>query len=81
MRRDRISVVHVGADTRSSRRIPPWREVPGRIVTTSSADVLKGLVFLVEGARRGAGPSTRTRTLVVVGTRRRTAWSAAAIER
>ncbi|GAA4921577.1 glycosyltransferase family 4 protein [Streptomyces coeruleoprunus] len=49
VRPDRISVVHIGADTDLWSPDPSVAEVPGRIVTTSSADVpLKGLVHLVE---------------------------------
>ena len=49
VREDRIHVVPIGADTRLFSPDPAVPEVPGRIVTTSSADVpLKGLVFLVE---------------------------------
>ncbi|MFE0463809.1 glycosyltransferase family 4 protein [Kitasatospora sp. NPDC058965] len=44
-----VSVVPIGADTRLWSPDPQVPVVPGRIVTTSSADVpLKGLVFLVE---------------------------------
>ncbi|MET8077529.1 glycosyltransferase, partial [Streptomyces sp. NPDC005303] len=49
VRDDRIHVVHIGADTDQFSPDPSVPVVPGRIVTTSSADVpLKGLVFLVE---------------------------------
>lgn len=49
VRPERIRVVHIGADTDLFRPDPSVPVVPGRIVTTSSADVpLKGLVFLVE---------------------------------
>ncbi|WP_371481882.1 glycosyltransferase family 4 protein [Kitasatospora sp. NBC_00315] len=44
-----ITVVPIGADTRLWSPSPEVATVPGRIVTTSSADVpLKGLVHLVE---------------------------------
>ncbi|MBQ1093721.1 glycosyltransferase family 4 protein [Streptomyces sp. B93] len=49
VREDRVHVVHIGADTDLFSPDPSVPQVPGRIVTTSSADVpLKGLVFLVE---------------------------------
>ncbi|TVL89997.1 glycosyltransferase family 4 protein [Streptomyces sp. SAJ15] len=49
VRPDRVHVVPIGADTRLFSPDPAVAEVPGRIVTTSSADVpLKGLVHLVE---------------------------------
>ncbi|MER7177632.1 glycosyltransferase family 4 protein, partial [Streptomyces mesophilus] len=69
VRGDRIHVVHIGADTELFSPDPRVPEVPGRIVTTSSADVpLKGLVYLVEALAK-----VRTETpqahLVVVGKR------------
>ncbi|MGD0742301.1 MAG: glycosyltransferase family 4 protein [Acidimicrobiales bacterium] len=46
---DRIAVIPLGVDTDSWRPHPGLARVPGRIMTTSSADVpLKGLVFLLE---------------------------------
>nr|WP_209310823.1 glycosyltransferase family 4 protein [Streptomyces spiramenti] len=49
VRPHRVHVVPIGADSRVFRPDPAVAEVPGRIVTTSSADVpLKGLVHLVE---------------------------------
>ena len=45
----RIAVVHNGVDTELFAPSPHVAKVPGRIVTTASADVpLKGLVFLIE---------------------------------
>jgi glycosyltransferase involved in cell wall biosynthesis len=69
VRRERIHTVPIGADARLFSPDPSVPEVPGRIVTTSSADVpLKGLVFLVEALAK-----LRTRRpeahLVVVGKR------------
>ncbi|GCB49851.1 glycosyltransferase family 4 protein [Streptomyces sp. NL15-2K] len=66
---DRIHVVHIGADTDLFSPDESIRRVPGRIVTTSSADVpLKGLVFLVEALAkvRTEHPDAH---LVVVGKR------------
>ncbi|WP_274557844.1 glycosyltransferase family 4 protein [Streptomyces spiramyceticus] len=69
VRPDRIHVVHIGADTDLWSPDPSVAEVPGRIVTTSSADVpLKGLVHLVEALAklRTEHPAAH---LVVVGRR------------
>ncbi|MFF3287287.1 glycosyltransferase family 4 protein [Streptomyces sp. NPDC003023] len=69
VRRDRVHVVHIGADTDLFSPDPAVAEVPGRIVTTSSADVpLKGLVHLVEALAklRTENPDAH---LVVVGRR------------
>jgi glycosyltransferase involved in cell wall biosynthesis len=66
---DRVHVVHIGADTDLFSPDPSVRRVPGRIVTTSSADVpLKGLVYLVEALAkvRAEHPGAH---LVVVGKR------------
>jgi glycosyltransferase involved in cell wall biosynthesis len=69
VRDDRIQVVHIGADTDQFSPNPAVPQVPGRIVTTSSADVpLKGLVFLVEALAkvRTEHPDAH---LIVVGKR------------
>ncbi|MDG9713328.1 glycosyltransferase family 4 protein [Streptomyces sp. DH10] len=69
VRRDRVHVVHIGADTDLFSPDPSVPVVPGRIVTTSSADVpLKGLVHLVEALAkvRTEHPAAH---LVVVGKR------------
>jgi glycosyltransferase involved in cell wall biosynthesis len=66
---ERIHTVPIGADTRLFSPDPEVPEVPGRIVTTSSADVpLKGLVHLVEALAklRVQHPDAH---LVVVGKR------------
>ncbi|MFI8928081.1 glycosyltransferase family 4 protein [Streptomyces sp. NPDC053474] len=81
VRPDRINVVHIGADTDLFSPDPAVPQVPGRIVTTSSADVpLKGLIHLVEALAK-----TRTEHpdahLVVVGKRAEDGPVAAAIER
>lgn len=81
VRRDRIQVVHIGADTDLWSPDPSVAEVPGRIVTTSSADVpLKGLVHLVEALAklRTENPAAH---LVVVGKRAERGPVARAIER
>ncbi|MEU2429938.1 glycosyltransferase family 4 protein [Streptomyces sp. NPDC007861] len=69
VRPERVRVVHIGADTDLFSPDPSVAEVPGRIVTTSSADVpLKGLVFLVE-ALAGLRAERPEAHLVVVGKR------------
>ncbi|MDJ0462869.1 glycosyltransferase family 4 protein [Streptomyces sp. H27-C3] len=77
----RIQVVHIGADTDLFSPDPSVAEVPGRIVTTSSADVpLKGLIHLVEALAklRTEHPEAH---LVVVGRRAEDGPVAQAIER
>ncbi|MEV0576566.1 MULTISPECIES: glycosyltransferase family 4 protein [unclassified Streptomyces] len=77
----RVHVVHIGADTDLWSPDPAVAEVPGRIVTTSSADVpLKGLVHLVEALAklRTDNPAAH---LVVVGRRAEDGPVAQAIER
>ncbi|MEV6741264.1 glycosyltransferase family 4 protein [Streptomyces sp. NPDC051104] len=79
--RDRVHVVHIGADTDLFSPDASVPQVPGRIVTTSSADVpLKGLVFLVEALAkvRTEHPGAH---LVVVGKRAEDGPVAQAIER
>ena len=50
---DRIHVVPVGVDPELFRPIPSVAKVPGRIITTASADVaMKGLVYLLEAAAK-----------------------------
>ncbi|MEV4559783.1 glycosyltransferase family 4 protein [Kitasatospora sp. NPDC049285] len=61
-----VSVVPIGADTRLWSPSERIARVPGRIVTTSSADVpLKGLVYLVEALAKVR--TEREAHLVVVG--------------
>ncbi|WP_244190446.1 glycosyltransferase family 4 protein [Streptomyces caeruleatus] len=81
VQQDRIHVVHIGADTDLFSPDPAVRQIPGRIVTTSSADVpLKGLVFLVEALAkvRAEHPDAH---LVVVGKRPEEGPVAQAMER
>ncbi|GAA2253170.1 glycosyltransferase family 4 protein [Streptomyces amakusaensis] len=69
VRPDRVDVVHIGADTDLFSPDPAVPEIPGRIVTTSSADVpLKGLVHLVEALALLRAEHPRAH-LVVVGKR------------
>ncbi|MFE4830552.1 glycosyltransferase family 4 protein [Streptomyces sp. NPDC056672] len=81
VRADRIDVVHIGADTELFSPDPAVPEIPGRIVTTSSADVpLKGLVHLIEALAkvRTEHPAAH---LVVVGKRPESGPVARAVER
>ncbi|AZQ71364.1 glycosyltransferase family 4 protein [Streptomyces abikoensis] len=81
VRRDRVHVVHIGADTDLFSPDPAVAEVPGRIVTTSSADVpLKGLVHLIDALApvRARHPDAH---LVVVGKRAEDGPVATAIRR
>ncbi|MEV7086828.1 glycosyltransferase family 4 protein [Streptomyces sp. NPDC093085] len=78
---DRIRVVHIGADTGLFAPDPAVPEIPGRIVTTSSADVpLKGLVHLVEALAKLRTEHAGAH-LVVVGKRAEDGPVAQAIER
>ncbi|MDT7844702.1 glycosyltransferase family 4 protein [Streptomyces justiciae] len=81
VRDDRIHVVHIGADTDLFKPDASVRRLPGRIVTTSSADVpLKGLIYLIEALAkvRVEHPDAH---LVVVGKRAEDGPVAQAIER
>ncbi|MFF4216374.1 glycosyltransferase family 4 protein [Streptomyces nondiastaticus] len=81
VRAERVHVVPIGADTDLFSPDPSVPEVPGRIVTTSSADVpLKGLVHLIEALAvvRRRHPAAH---LVVVGKRAEDGPVATAIRR
>ncbi|MGW8889012.1 glycosyltransferase family 4 protein [Streptomyces sp. NPDC055749] len=81
VRQDRIQVVHIGADTDLWSPDASVAEVPGRIVTTSSADVpLKGLVHLVEALAKLRTENPQAH-LVVVGKRAEDGPVAQAIEK
>jgi glycosyltransferase involved in cell wall biosynthesis len=76
----KVSVVHNGVDVDLFRPLPDIKRVPGRIVTTASADVpLKGLEFLIEAVAKLR--TERDVHLVVVGKARKRGRVAAAIER
>ncbi|WP_181727374.1 glycosyltransferase family 4 protein [Streptomyces sp. PT12] len=69
VRPDRVHVVPIGADTRVFHPDPATPRVPGRIVTTSSADApLKGLIHLVEALAK-LRTEHQGAHLVVVGNR------------
>lgn len=66
VRADRLRVVPVGVDPQRFRPLPGVARVPGRVLTTASADVpLKGLVHLVEAVAKVR--TERPVELVVVG--------------
>ena len=66
VRRDRLAVVPVGVDTALFRPLPHVARVPGRLMTTASADVpLKGLIPLLEALAKVR--TERHAELVVVG--------------
>ncbi|GAA2087444.1 glycosyltransferase family 4 protein [Streptomyces albiaxialis] len=80
VRPDRVHVVPIGADTELFSPDPAVPEVPGRIVTTSSADVpLKGLVHLIEALAKARAEHPGAH-LVVVGKRPEEGPVATAIE-
>jgi glycosyltransferase involved in cell wall biosynthesis len=65
----KITVVHNGVDTDLFKPLPEVHRVPGRIITTTSADVpLKGLVYLIEALAKLR--TERDAHLVVIGTPR-----------
>jgi glycosyltransferase involved in cell wall biosynthesis len=66
---DRMDVVHVGVDHLRFRPLPTVSRVPGRLMTTASADVpLKGLVPLLEAVAKLR--TERDIELVVIGKHR-----------
>ena len=78
--RERIEVVHNGVDTGLFKPSVNDDSIPGRIVTTASADVpLKGLIFLVEALAKLR--TERDASLVVVGRARHDGPVRRAIER
>jgi len=80
VRRDRMSVVPVGVDTGLFRPLPHVARVPGRLMTTASADVpLKGLVPLLEALAKVR--TERHAELVIVGQPRGGSLVPATIER
>jgi glycosyltransferase involved in cell wall biosynthesis len=81
VRGEHVHVVPIGADARLFSPDPAIPEVPGRIVTTSSADVpLKGLAFLAEALAKVRTEHPQAH-LVVIGERPDAGPVAAALER
>jgi glycosyltransferase involved in cell wall biosynthesis len=80
VRLDRMTVVPVGVDQTHFRPLPHVARIPGRIMTTASADVpMKGLVPLLEALAKVR--TERPVELVVVGRPREGSIIPAAIER
>ena len=80
VRYERMSIVPVGVDTDHFRPLPHVTRVPGRIMTTASADVaLKGLLPLLEAVAKVR--TERDSELVVVGKPRDGSSIPATIER
>lgn len=80
VRPSKIHVVHNGVDTELFKPAPVDRSIPGRIVTTASADVpLKGLLFLIEALAKLR--TEREADLVVIGQTAKDGAVAQAIER
>jgi glycosyltransferase involved in cell wall biosynthesis len=76
----RMSLNYIGVDTDLFTPDPAVARVPGRIVTTASADVpLKGLVLLIEAVAKLA--TERDVHLVVVGRAREASAADAALDR
>jgi glycosyltransferase involved in cell wall biosynthesis len=79
-RRERVSVVPVGVDAELFRPLPHIARVPGRLMTTASADVaMKGLVPLLEAVAKVR--TERHAELVIVGPPRADSALPATIER
>lgn len=76
----RIKVVHNGVDTDLFKPLPEIDRIPGRVITTTSADVvLKGLVYLIEALAKVR--TEHDAHLVVIGSPRPGGRVLAAIER
>ena len=79
-RRERVAVVPVGVDTALFHPLPSVARVPGRLVTTASADVpMKGLLPLLEALAKVR--TEREAELVIVGRPRTDSLVPATIER
>ncbi len=78
---ERLFVVPVGADHERFRPHPEIARVPGRVMTTASADVpMKGLVHLLEAVAKARTERPEVH-LVVIGRARPESQAARAIER
>ncbi len=77
--RERMRLVHVGVDPDLFRPLPGVPRIPGRLITTASADVeLKGLRFLLEAMAKLA--TERDVSLTVIGRAKEGGRSAELIE-
>lgn len=78
---DRMRLVHVGVDPDLFRPMPEVARIPGRLITTASADVeLKGLKFLLEAMAKIRTERPEI-TLTVIGRAKPGGTSAEMIER
>lgn len=78
--RSRMRLVHVGVDPELFRPMPSVARIPGRLITTASADVeLKGLRFLLEAMAKLR--TEREVSLTVIGRAKPGGRSAEMIER
>jgi glycosyltransferase involved in cell wall biosynthesis len=78
--KDRMHVVPVGVDPDLFRPIPGVERIPGRLITTASADVtMKGLAFLLEAVAKLR--TERDITLTVIGRKKEGGKSAETIDR
>jgi glycosyltransferase involved in cell wall biosynthesis len=78
--RRRVHVVPVGVDTDRFRPLPEVERIPGRLVTTASADVaMKGLRFLLEAVAKLR--VERDVSLVVIGRARENGHTAETLSR
>ena len=78
--RDQMRLVHVGVDPDLFRPLPGVERIPGRLITTASADVeLKGLRFLLEAMAKLR--TEREVSLTVIGRAKEGGRSAELIER
>ncbi len=77
---DRMRLVHVGVDPDLFRPMPEIQRIPGRLITTASADVeLKGLKFLLEAMAKLR--TERDISLTVIGRAKKGGPSAEMIDR
>ena len=64
---ERLHIVHVGVDTKQFRPLKDVEVIPGRLMTTASADVaMKGLAFLLEALAKLRAKDDKVH-LVVIG--------------
>ncbi len=78
---ERVAVVPIGADHELFRPLPGVARVPGRIMTTASADVpMKGLAYLLEALAK-LRTSLPEAHLVVIGEPREASAASQAMER
>jgi glycosyltransferase involved in cell wall biosynthesis len=78
---ERVAVVPIGADHELFRPAPGVARIPGRIMTTASADVpMKGLVYLLEALAKVRTSSPEAH-LVVIGEPREDSAASQAMER